>query len=132
MMKINKDVAMDLGTELQVVLEEFARKHNLSLSPIRGTFTETTLSQKIVFTVKTDDGQVAVSKEETLKAGMEAYEQGIPYKEHVIGTVFRYMNVPFKVLGLKPRARKNPWRVMNSFTGATYRVSAEWLKENMK
>lgn len=56
MKKINRELAVSLGKELQGILEEFARKHNLELAPIRGTFTETTLAQKVIFNVKTDDG----------------------------------------------------------------------------
>ena len=42
MKKINRELAVTLGKELQEILEEFAREHNLELAPIRGTFTETT------------------------------------------------------------------------------------------
>lgn len=132
MKKINRELAVSLGKELQGILEEFARKRNLELAPIRGTFTETTLAQKVIFNVKTDDGQVAVSKVEHLNADMTAYAQGIRYKDHIIGTVITYKDEPYRILGLVPRARRNNWRVMNLATEETYRVSAEWIKANMK
>lgn len=132
MKKINRELAVSLGKELQGILEEFARKHNLELAPIRGTFTETTLAQKVIFNVKTDDGQVAVSKVEHLNSDMTAYEQGIRYKDHIIGTVIMYKDEPYRILGLVPRARRNNWRVMNLATEETYRVSAEWIKANIK
>ena len=132
MKKINRELAVYLGKELQEILEEFARKNNLELAPIRGTFTETTLAQKVIFNVKTDDGQVAVSKVEHLNADMTAYAQGIRYKDHIIGTVITHKDEPYRILGLVPRARRNNWRVVNLATEETYRVSAEWIKANMK
>lgn len=132
MKKINRELAVTLGKELQEILEEFAREHNLELAPIRGTFTETTLAQKVVFNVKTDDGQVVVSEVEHHIADMTAYAQGIRYEYHIIGTVITHKDEPYRILGLVPRGRRNNWRVMNLVTEETYRVSAEWIKANMK
>ena len=132
-MEITRENIDTLNKALIETLKEFAEKHGLVLQSSGCSYNENTLTKRVSFKVKGEDGSAVVSEQEILNADLMAKVEKIPFKGHIIGTLIEYEGVTYKIAGLIPRARTNNWMIVATIPGGKkYRVSGDWLKKHMK
>ena len=133
MEKITRENIDILNKALVETLKEFAEKHGLVLEASGCSYNETTLTKRISFKVKGEDGSAMVSEQEILNADLMAKVERIPFDGHIIGTLIEYEGATYKVAGLVPRARTNNWMIVATAPGGKkYRVSGDWIKKHLK
>ena len=133
MEKITRENIDALNKALIETLKEFAEKHGLVLEASGCSYNENTMTKRVSFKVKSEDGTAVVSEQENRHADMLAQIEGIPFSGHIIGTPIEYEGVTYKVAGLVPRARTNNWMIVATISGGKkYRVSGNWLKNRLK
>lgn len=120
---MDRETAKDLRSEMQIALNNVANKHGMVVKLGNGTFTSNQFWLKVTFQ---DDDEGSGSFEET---NFKQYASMFGLKPSDFGRTFTYNGKRYKVVGIKPQARRFPIVAERQPDGRRFKFPSTVIKD---
>lgn len=127
MEKFTKTTARDFVDTLREDLRTLGDKYGMAINLGSGRFTETTLTLKVICTIKDDTGALKVSDSQNTVADSFARTNGISLSGHIIGSVWVVKEDYYVVSRFETKNRKYPF-ILTDVEGNTTKCGIGFIR----
>ena len=127
MEKFTKTTARDFADTLREDLKTLGDKYGVAINLGSGRFTETTLTLKVICTIKDDTGALKVSDSQNTVADSFARTNGIGLSGHIIGSVWVVKEDYYVVSRFETKNRKYPF-ILTDVEGNTTKCGIGFIR----
>lgn len=127
MEKFTKTTARDFVDTLREDLRTLGDKYGMAINLGSGRFTETTLTLKVICTIKDDTGALKVSDSQNTVADSFARTNGISLSGHIIGSVWVVKEDYYVISRFETKNRKYPF-ILTDVEGNTTKCGIGFIR----
>lgn len=127
MEKFTKTTARDFVDILREDLKNFGDKYGIAINLGSGRFTETTLTLKVICTIKDDTGALKVSDSQNAIADSYAKTNDISFSGHIIGSVWTVKEDYYVISRFETKNRKYPF-ILTDVEGNTTKCGIGFIR----
>ena len=127
MEKFTKTTARNFADTLREDLKTLGDKYGMAINLGSGRFTETTLTLKVICTIKDDTGALKVSDSQNATADSFARTNGISFSDHIIGSVWAVKEDYYVISRFETKNRKYPF-ILTDVEGNTIKCGAGFIR----
>lgn len=127
MEKFTKTTARDFADTLREDLKTLGDKYGMAINLGSGRFTETTLTLKVICTIKDDTGALKVSDSQNTIADSFARTNGISLSGHIIGSVWTVKEDYYVISRFETKNKKYPF-ILTDVEGNTTKCGVGFIR----
>lgn len=127
MEKFTKTTARDFVNILREDLKNFGDKYGMAINLGSGRFTETTLTLKVICTIKDDTGALKVSDSQNAIADSYAKTNDISFSGHIIGSVWTVKEDYYVISRFETKNKKYPF-ILTDVEGNTTKCGVGFIR----
>ena len=127
MEKFTKTTARDFVDILREDLKNLGDKYGMAINLGSGRFTETTLTLKVICTIKDDTGALKVSDSQNAIADSYAKTNDISFSGHIIGSVWTVKEDYYVISRFETKNKKYPF-ILTDVEGNTTKCGVGFIR----
>lgn len=127
MEKFTKTTARDFVDILREDLKNLGDKYGMAINLGSGRFTETTLTLKVICTIKDDTGALKVSDSQNTIADSYAKTNDISFSGHIIGSVWTVKEDYYVISRFETKNKKYPF-ILTDVEGNTTKCGVGFIR----
>lgn len=113
--------------ELNKVLLEFGKKHDMTFQVAAIHYSDVNVSAKVTLTEVGDNGEMQFTENDHKMANLKAEMSGIKFQGNLLGSKWMIKDACYMVVGFKSKAGKYPY-VLQKLGEQRYKVQAGFIK----